>query len=96
MTVIAEIIQSQFFAKQKKKLHKNQIKDLDNAVKTIFENPAIGNKKIGDLQGVRIYKFKSSNMQILLAGEIVDNTLYLYAFASHQNFYKELKKYIHH
>ena len=58
MTEIREIIQSPVFAKQKKKLHKNQIGDLDNAVKTIFENPSIGEMKIGDLQGIRVYKFK--------------------------------------
>ena len=54
MTDIKEIIQSPIFAKQKKKLHKNQLKNLDNAVKMIFENPDIGNMKVEDLQGIRI------------------------------------------
>jgi mRNA-degrading endonuclease RelE of RelBE toxin-antitoxin system len=79
MTDIKEIIQSSIFAKQKKKLHKNQLKDLDNTVKMIFENPDIGDMKVGDLQGIRIYKFKSMNNQILLAYEVDFNTLYLYA-----------------
>jgi hypothetical protein len=60
MTQIFEIIQSPIFARQKKKLHKKQIKDLDKAVKSIYQHPDIGVAKTGDLQGVRVFKFKSS------------------------------------
>jgi len=95
MPDIKGIIQSPIFAKQKKKLHKNQLKDLDNAVKTIFENPDIGDIKVGDLQGIQIYKFKSMNDQILLAYEVDLHILHLYAFGSHENFYRDLKKYLH-
>jgi len=92
MPQIKEIIQSPIFAKQKKKLHKQQIKDLDKAVKTIFDNPTIGDMKVGDLGGVQVYKFKSQTQQILLAYEVTDSTLYLYSFGSHENFYRDLKK----
>ena len=78
MTDIKEIIQSPVFAKQKKKLHRQQIKELDKAVKTVFNVPTIGDMKIGDLQGIQIYKFKSNNQQILLAYEVVDSTLFLH------------------
>lgn len=92
MPDVKEIIQSPIFAKQKKKLLKNQLKDLDNAVKTISENPDIGHIKIGDLQGIQIYKFKSMNNLVLLAYEVNLHTLYLYTFGSHENFYRDLKK----
>ena len=95
MPDIKEIIQSSTFAKQKKKLHEKQLKDLDNAVKAIFENSDIGDIKVGDLQGIQIYKFKSMNNQVLLAYEVDLHTLYLYAFGFHENFYRELKKYFH-
>ena len=95
MSQIEEVIQSPIFAKQKKKLKKNQIKKLDEAIKTIMADPKIGNAKSGDLKGVRVYKYKLGNNQILLAYEIIDSTLYLYTFGSHQNFYRELSKYIH-
>lgn len=100
MTDIKEIIQSPVFAKQKKKLHKQQIKDLDKAVKSVFNDPTIGDMKVGDLQGVqvykfRVYKFRSKKQQILLAYELIDSTLYLYTFGSHENFYRDLKKYLH-
>ncbi len=94
MTHLKEIIQAPIFAKQKKKLPKQKIIDLDNAVKTVFQNPSVGNLKAGDLQGVRAHKFKSGKQQGLLAYEVVDSTLYLYAFGSHENFYRDLKKYL--
>jgi mRNA-degrading endonuclease RelE of RelBE toxin-antitoxin system len=94
MTGIADIIQSPVFAKQKKRLHKQQIKDLDEAVKSIISDPAIGGRKVGDLLGLQVYKFKSKKQRILLAYEVVDSTLYLYGFGSHENFYRNLKKYL--
>jgi hypothetical protein len=96
LTDIKAITQSPVFAKQKKKLHKQQIKNLDTAVQCILSTPAIGDMKVGDLQGIQVYKFKSNNQQILLAYEVIDSTLFLYAFGSHENFYRDLKKYLHH
>ncbi len=94
MTDIKEIIQSPVFAKQKKKLNSQQIKDLDKVVKTIFSVPTVGDMKTGDLQGIQIYKFKSNNQQILLAYEVVGSTLFLYTLGSHENFYRNLKRYL--
>jgi mRNA-degrading endonuclease RelE of RelBE toxin-antitoxin system len=94
MTQITEIVQSPIFAKLKKKLDKQRNKDLDKAVKSILDDPAIGNMKTGDLQGVQVYKYKSQNQQTLLAYEVVDSKLFLYAFGSHENFYNRLKKYL--
>nr|MBF0220936.1 type II toxin-antitoxin system RelE/ParE family toxin [Desulfobulbaceae bacterium] len=95
MDNISEIIQSPTFARQKKKLKKNQIKKLDEAIKTIMTTPDIGDLKKGDLQGIRVYKYKVGNNLILLAYEIEGSILYLYSFGSHQNFYRELSKYLH-
>ncbi len=93
MTGITEVIQAPIFARQKKKLHKQQVQDLDNAVKSILGDPAIGDMKVGDLQGVRVYKYRSNNQQVLLGYEVTESILYLYAFGSHENFYRELKRY---
>ena len=96
MTDIKEIIQAPILAKQKKKLHIKQIIDLDNAVKSICNDPTIGEMKVGDLKGIQVYKFKSIKQQILLAYEVINSTLYLYTFGSHENFYRNLKKYMQH
>lgn len=94
MKEITEITQSPLFAKQKKKLRKNRIRDLDEAVRTIAREPETGRLKTGDLSGIRVYKFQSMQEQFLLAYEVVENHLYLYAFGSHENFYRKLKKYL--
>lgn len=96
MNFTGEIIQSPLFKRQKKKLNKNRIKGLDRAVKFIAENPAAGEMKTGDLQGIRVHKFKLSNRQVLLAYELTGSTLYLYTFGFHENFYRDLKKYLQH
>jgi len=78
------------FRKTKKETEKNQVKKLDEAIKTILANP-----KKGDLQEIRVYKYKFGNNLVLLAYEIEGSTLYLYSFGSYQNFYRELSKYLH-
>jgi mRNA interferase RelE/StbE len=96
MVTISNIIQSPTFTKQKKKLKKAQVKKLDEAIKMIMAGPDIGDPKKGDLQGIKVHKYKVGNSLILLAYKTEGSTLYLYSFGSHQNFYKELSKYLHH
>ena len=62
-----QIFQSASFAKGIKKLPANQRAYVDNAVHTILSNPLIGEAKIGDLAGVRVYKFRMVNQLTLLA-----------------------------
>ena len=93
---ITEIIQSPTFTKQKKKLAKNQKEQMDEAIRAIMANPEIGDLKKGDLQGIRVFKYKSGNNLILLAYEVEASLLYLYSFGSHENFYRKLSKYLHH
>ena len=94
MTVISKVIQSPLFLKKKKRLKKNEIKALDDAIRKIIEAPGIGQLKSGDLKGVRVYKYRNMETWTLLAYEIFDGTLFLYTFGSHENFYRALKKYI--
>ena len=88
MTGIINVVQSPLFAKQKKKLTKRQITQLDKAVRIIIANPETGTPKAGDLKGVLVYKFRIERNQILLAYEIVESTMYLYTFGVHENFYR--------
>ena len=89
-----EILQTNLFKKQKKRLYKNQIKDLDKTVKIIIKNPQIGNEKKGDLKGVWVYKFKMVKQQYLLAYEWDANYLWLIAIDVHENFYRDVEKWI--
>ncbi len=94
MIKIKEIIQSPLFAKQKKKLLKKQIHDLDKAIKKLMKNQDIGEEKSGDLKGVRVYKFKVDKDQFLLNYECIDQALNLLSLGFHGNFYQKLKKYL--
>jgi hypothetical protein len=40
-----QVVQTTLFSKNKKKLKKNQIKYLDNAVREIIKNPELGEQK---------------------------------------------------
>jgi mRNA-degrading endonuclease YafQ of YafQ-DinJ toxin-antitoxin module len=89
-----EILQTPTFVRQTKKLHLNQKKDLDNAIKAIINDPLIGELKKGDLNGVQVYKFRMINQLTLLAYEYFEEKLQLIllALGSHENFYRDLKK----
>jgi mRNA interferase YafQ len=89
-----KILQTPTFGKQIKKLHKNQKKDLDDAVLSIIDNPLIGEMKKGDLNGIQVHKFKMINHLTLLAYQFDDDEsqLILLALGSHENFYRDLKK----
>lgn len=81
------------FVRTSKKLHRPQKEDLDEAVRTISADPDIGEAKVGDLAGVRVYKFRLSNQLCLLAYRIVDeDSLKLLTFGPHENFYRDLKQ----
>ena len=88
------ILQTPAFSKEVKKLHKNQRKELDEAVKKVVEDPDIGDLKKGDLSGVQVYKFKMVNQLTLLAYKFYPQKeqLILLALGSHENFYRDLKK----
>jgi len=91
------IFQTNIFIKQVKKLHKNQKKELDHAVKQIIANPLVGEAKKGDLQGILVYKFYMNNQLTLLAYEHDEprNQLILLSLGAHENFYRDLKEQIH-
>jgi mRNA-degrading endonuclease RelE of RelBE toxin-antitoxin system len=85
---------SPLFNRKAKKLKKSEKKRLDEEVKRISESPDIGQEKKGDLQGVKVHKYKVGNQQILLAYESSENEILLLTFGSHENYYRDLKNYL--
>ena len=76
-----------------KKLHANQKKSLDKAIKSIAAKPELGDAKVGDLEGIFVYKFKLVDKQWLLAYRLVSSKkVTLLLIGPHENFYRELKK----
>jgi len=90
---ITQVLQTPTFKKAVKKLHQNQKKDLDKAVKELIEDPLLGEQKKGDLSFLRVYKFKMHKQLTLLGYSYQDGkvTLELMALGSHENFYRDIK-----
>ena len=89
-----QILQTPLFARQKKKLNKKQIKELDKAVKAIIKDPNAGEQKKGNLSHIWVYKFKIAKQLYLLAYEWDKKSRILIALGVHENFYHNLKKYL--
>lgn len=88
-----KILQTPAFKKKYKKLHTTQQQIVKDAITKISEQLDIGVMKKGDLVGVRIYKFKANNQEILLAYSVsATQELILLALGSHENFYRDLKR----
>ncbi len=78
------------FKRSIKKFHPNKKRDLDAAIKLIMEQPLIGEYKKGDLNHIRVYKFKLAKQLALLAYtyDKSSNCIVLLAIGSYENFYK--------
>ncbi|MEY4768850.1 MAG: hypothetical protein RL637_1489 [Pseudomonadota bacterium] len=87
------------FAQFVKKQSKPFQAAIEDEVLQISENPELGELKVGDLAGIRVYKFKFNRQEYLIAyshqTETVELLLIdLYKIGTHENFYAELKKYL--
>ena len=94
MVKIEMVLQTPSFKKAVKRLQKNQKKVLDTVVKSLMEDPLLGEQKKGDLQFLRVYKFKMVKQLTLLGYSYQDNfvVLELIALGSHENFYRDVKR----
>jgi mRNA-degrading endonuclease RelE of RelBE toxin-antitoxin system len=91
-----KILRTNTFIRAAKKLRRNQVPSLKDAIEAIKQNPLTGELKKGDLAGIRVYKFRVLHQLILLAylfDEKADEVTLL-SFAPHENFYDALKKQI--
>ena len=86
------LYQSPYFRRSYKKLHANQIKPVNEAIRHVLSDVSCGEEQRGDLAGVRVYKFRVLEQQFLLAYEFDKKTLFLLALGIHENFYRDLKR----
>lgn len=89
---MVQVLQKQAFKRVYKKLHKNQLNEVNQAIQTIITNPEVGTEKKGDLSGVFVYKFDCVNRQYLLAYEWDETSRTLLLLGVHENFYRNLKQ----
>ncbi len=83
------------FNKQFRKFSERNQKNIRKEIGKIVQNPLIGEPKKGILKGIRVYKWKMLNQLYLLGYEFVkkEKTIYLYAIAIQEGFYKISEKY---
>ncbi len=66
----------------------------EDEVLAIADVPGIGDRKKGDLAEFRVHKFKFHRQEYLIAYVDEDKDIVFYAIGTHENFYRELKRYV--
>ncbi len=77
-----------------KKLPRHFQQVILDAVEDVLANPDVGKLKKGDLAGFRVYKFMMVRQLTLMDYKVENDSLVLYQVGPHENFYKNLKKYL--
>ena len=67
---------------------------IEDEVEKIAYNRSIGEPKIGDLQGFQVHKFKFQRQNLLIAYRVIESDILFYMIGPHENFYRELKRYL--
>jgi len=89
-----KIIQTRSFEQRVKKFNQAQKMILDKQIKLVIENTDSGDEKRGNLCEVYVHKFKIKTIQYLLAYHFNEEQLELIMIGPHQNYYRDLKKYL--
>ena len=87
------IKQTRRFLRTYKRLHINQLHEVNQAIEAVAANPLLGEPKKGDLKRLRVHKFKCLGQQLLLGYTLETEVklIYLEALGSHENFYRDAK-----
>lgn len=89
-----QVLQSASFKKKVRRFHKQEKRILDNQIRKILKDPAIGQEKKGYLRGVFVHKFKIHATQYLLSYRFVGDNLELIISGPHENYYRDLSNYL--
>ncbi len=89
-----QVLQSASFKKKVRRFRKQEKRVLDNQIRKILKDPAIGQEKRGDLSGVFVHKFKIHATQYLLSYRFIGNNLELIMNGPHENYYRDLTDYL--
>jgi hypothetical protein len=92
-----KILDTATFRRVVKKLHPQDKKIVDNAIREIAVDPTIGQEKKGDLADVFVYKFKINKQETLMSyrlrpGKLDPTEIVLLSLGTHENFYSDLKR----
>ena len=83
------------FKRNYKKFSEKNRRIIDSEITKIMEDPInAGEQKKGDLKGIYVHYFKMDDQNYLLAYTFDPVTLTLICLGLHENYYRNLKKYI--
>ena len=89
-----EVVQTNKFKKAYRRFVKGQFAVINEEIRAVINNPALGKQKTGDLSWLRVHKFRRLG-QLILLGYSVNyerDILELLDIGSHENFYRDLKR----
>ena len=92
--LIMEILYKSAFRKFVKKQTRPIQLAIEDEIEKIVRNPAVGETKTGDLQGFQVHKFKFQRQTLLIAYRSTESDILFYLIGTHENFYRELKRYL--
>lgn len=67
---------------------------IEDEIEGIMTEPHVGEAKTGDLAGFRVHKFSFRKQKLLIAYRLEDVGIVFFKAGPHENFYRELKKYL--
>ena len=67
---------------------------VEDETEKIAKNPVIEKTKLGDLQGIQVHKFKFQRQNFLIAYCVTGPDIFFYSIGTHENFYRDLKRYL--
>ena len=67
---------------------------IEDEVYEIIKSPQEGEAKKGDLEGMRVHKFRFQEREYLAAYSINVKDVMFYMIGTHENFYRTLKSYL--
>jgi plasmid stabilization system protein ParE len=87
-----------FYRPPFKKYVKRQARPLqlsiEDEIEKILENPEMGETKKRDLGEFRVHKFAFKKQKLIIAYQVLTNEILFYMVGPHENFYRNLKKYV--
>ena len=89
-----EVLYKPLFRRFVKKQRRGFQLAIEDEVGAIAKDPAVGGQKRGDLAGVRVHKFTFHRQEYLIAYVVGSKEIVFYAIGAHENFYRELKRYL--
>lgn len=94
INIVMNVLYKSAFRKFVKKQTRSFQLVIEDETERILKDTEIEEAKKGGLAGYRVHKFSYHKQQYLIAYKVPKSDLIFYMIDTHENFYRELKRYI--